>query len=214
VTSPEERAATDHLLSTTRAVRKRFDLDRPVEREVVLQCIDIAQQAPSGSNAQGWRFVVVTDPQLRLRLAELYRAGAGDYFEQSKAAVKDEQGRRVYESALYLAENLERVPVHVLPCVYGRPTQNVAQTAGLFGSIMPATWSFMLALRSRGLGSVWTSLHLPHEREAAELLGIPYEKVTQIGLVPVGYYTGDTFKPVRRRPAAEITYWDGWKRGS
>ena len=214
MTSPEQRAATDQLLSTTRAVRKRFDFDRPVEREVVLECIDLAQQAPSGSNSQGWRFVVVTDPQLRAQLAELYRSGAGDYFEQSKAGITDEQSRRVYESAVFLADNLERVPVHVLPCVYGRPTASVPRSAGLFGSIMPATWSFMLALRSRGLGSVWTSLHLPNERAAADLLGIPYEKVTQIGLIPVGYYTGDTFKPARRRPAAEITYWNGWKNSS
>lgn len=211
MTSSADRTATDHLLSTTRAVRKRFDLDRPVERDVVLECIDLAQQAPSGGNTQGWRFVVVSDPELRLRLAELYRLAATGYLAQSVGDASDDQQLRVHASAVFLAENLERVPVHVLPCVYGRPSADATHNAGLYGSILPATWSFMLALRSRGLGSVWTTLHLPHEAEAAELLGIPYDKVAQIGLIPVGYYTGETFRPVKRRPAAEITYWDGWK---
>lgn len=210
MTTPDQLGAIDHLLTTTRAVRRRFDFDRPVDEQVLLECIDIAQQAPTGSNTQGWRFVVITDPGLRGQLAELYRRGAGDYLEQSRDRARDAQSRRVYESAIYLARNLERVPVHVLPCIHGRPGADVAGNAGLFGSIIPAAWSFMLALRSRGLGSVWTTLHLHHEREAAELLGIP-DTVTQAGLIPVGHYTGTDFRPVRRRPAAEITYWNGWK---
>ena len=212
MTSPDERATFDHLLSTTRAVRRRFDFERPVEPAVILDCISLAQQAPTGGNTQGWRFVVVTDPEVRAALAGLYRAGAGDYLEQSRERARDEQTRRVYKSAVFLAENLHRVPVHVIPCIYGRAEANdPAGTAGLFGSILPATWSFMLALRARGLGSVWTTLHLPHERAAGELLGIP-DDVTQIGLIPVGYYTGTDFRPVHRRPATEITYWDGWNK--
>lgn len=210
MSTPDERAATDQLLTTTRAVRRRFDFDREVEPRVLLECISIAQQAPTGSNAQGWRFLVVTDPELRRQLAELYRRGAGDYLEQSRERARDEQTRRVSESAIHLAENFERVPVHVLPCIHGRPGNDVATNAGLFGSIIPAAWSFMLALRSRGLGSVWTTLHLHHEQEAARLLGIP-PTVTQAGLIPVGYYTGSGFRRVRRRPADEITYWNGWK---
>jgi nitroreductase len=211
MTDPAARDATDELLSTTRSVRKRFDFTRPVERDVILECVSLAQQAPSGGNTQGARFVVVTDPELRRRLGDLYRAGAGDYLLAQKDEARDEQTRRVYESAVFLAENIDRVPLHVIPCIYGRPSDELGTTAGLFGSIMPATWSFMLALRSRGLGSVWTTLHLKHEVQAAQLLGIP-ANVTQIGLIPVGYYTGTTFRPVPRRPAAEITYWDGWKR--
>jgi nitroreductase len=210
VTTPAERAAADRLLTTTRSVRKRFDLERPVDPALVLECVDIAQQAPTGGNCQGWRFVVVTDEAIRKRLGELYRLGAGGYLEERREAAKDAQTRRVYESAVYLAENLERVPVHVIPCIYGRPDGDLSSTAGLFGSILPATWSFMLAARSRGLGTVWTTLHLNHAAAAAELLGIP-ERVTQVGLIPVGHYTGTDFKPVPRRPAAEITYWNGWK---
>jgi nitroreductase len=204
-------AATDELLSTTRSVRKRFDFTRPVDPDVILECVALAQQAPSGGNTQGWRFVVVTAADLRRQLGDLYRAGAGDYLLAQKDKARDAQTRRVYESAVFLADNIDRVPVHVIPCIYGRPTDDLFTSAGLFGSILPATWSFMLALRSRGLGSVWTTLHLKHEAQAADLLGIP-AKVTQIGLIPVGHYTGTTFRPVARRPAAEITYWDGWKR--
>ncbi|WP_375477200.1 nitroreductase family protein [uncultured Jatrophihabitans sp.] len=211
MTSPERLAAVDHILTTTRAVRKRFDLDRTVEPEVVLDCIRIAQQAPTGSNSQGWRFVVVTDAGLRDRLGELYREGAGDYFDRALEQARDDQARRVHESAAYLAANIQRVPVHVIPCVYGRPSEDPANAAGLFGSILPATWSLMLALRARGLGSVWTTLHLNRAKETAELLGIP-DGVTQAGLVPVGYYTGTDFRPAARRPVEEITYWNGWKR--
>lgn len=210
----DQLAAADHLLATTRAVRKRFDLDRPVDRQVVLDCIDLAQQAPTGSNAQGWRFVVVTDPDKRAALAEIYRAGAGSYFDDGAARARDDQARRVVESARHLADNLHRVPVHVLPCVYSgsaQPPSDLASAAGLFGSILPAAWSFMLALRARGLGSVWTTLHLNRAADAAALLGIP-PTVMQTSLIPVGYYTGETFKRVARRPAAEITYWDGWKQ--
>jgi nitroreductase len=116
----------------------------------------------------------------------------------------------VYESAVFLAEHMERVPVHVIPCIYGRPSAEVRETSGLYASVVPAAWSFMLAARSRGLGSVWTTLHLAYEKESSELLGIP-DRVTQSGLIPVSYYTGTTFRPVRRRPAEEITYWNGWK---
>lgn len=211
MTDPAARAATDELLSTTRSVRKRFDLDRPVERDVILECVTLAQQAPSGSNAQTWRFVVVTDPELRRRLGEFYRSGAGEYLAQARDRAQDATTRRVYESAAYLAENIERVPVHVIPCIYGRPSEDVRSTSGLYASVVPAAWSFMLALRSRGLGSVWTTLHLAHEAESSAMLGIP-ERVTQTGLIPVGHYTGTTFRPVARRPASEITYWDGWKQ--
>jgi len=201
---------TDHLLTTTRAVRKRLDLDRPVEQSVILECLRIAVQAPTGSNAQGWRWVVVTDPAKRAELARLYNEGGADYLRSAASNTMDDQTRRVYESALKLCDILERVPVHVIPCVKGRADNapNIL-SASMYGSIMPAAWNFMLALRSRGLGSVWTTLHLFKEQEAAELLGIPAD-VTQVALIPVGYTTGGDFKPASRPPVEGITYWDTW----
>lgn len=205
-----DTAATDHLLSTTRAVRKRLDLDRPVEPEVVIECLRLAVQAPTGSNRQSWRWVVVTDPAKRAELARLYAEGGADYLKAAAGRERDTQTRRVYDSALYLTEILHRVPVHVIPCIHGRTDSgpNVA-SASLYGSIIPAAWSFMLALRSRGLGSVWTTLHLFREREAAALLAIP-DDVTQVALLPVAYATGGGFKPATRPPVEGITYWDTW----
>ncbi len=208
---PFDTAETDRLLSTTRSVRKRLDLERPVEREVILECIALAQQAPTGSNSQGWRWMVVTDAHKRAELARLYNEVGRAYLEMAAAGIGDDpQTARVYESALHLTSILDKVPVHVIPCIENRfDASNNAVAASTYGSIMPAAWSFLLALRSRGLGSVWTSLHLFKEQEAAELLGIP-ENVTQVALFPVAYTIGDEFKPVKRPPAEEITYFDTW----
>jgi nitroreductase len=210
-----DRATVDHLLTTTRAVRKRLDLDRPVEPEVIEECLRLAVQAPTGGNSQGWRWLVVTDPAKRLALAELYREIWGPYIAASQNARPDAdpQQQRVVDSSSYLAEHLHDVPVHVIPCIYGRGLGGgeLVESAGLFGSIYPAVWSFQLALRSRGLGSVFTTLHLPKWREAAELLDIP-EGVVQTALIPVAYYTGDDFKPAARRPLEKMVYWNGWKQ--
>lgn len=207
---PMDVSVTDHLLATTRAVRKRLDLDRPVGREVLLECLRLAVQAPTGSNSQGWRWIVVTDPEKKRALKELYGGTGGSYLKAAAQQAKDPQTRRVYESAVYLLDILDRVPVHVIPCVEGRVDgANPLAAASLYGSILPAVWSFMLALRSRGLGSVWTTLHLAREQEAAELLGIP-EGFTQVALIPVAYTTGGDFKPAARPPVERITYWDTW----
>jgi nitroreductase len=207
---PIDIAAADYLLTTTRAVRRRLDLERPVEPEIILECLRLAVQAPTGSNAQIWRWVVVTDPVKRAELARLYSESGAHLLRANAAKEPDPQTRRVYESAVYLTGILGRVPVHVIPCVEGRfeNSPNV-MAASQYGSIIPAAWSFMLALRSRGLGSVWTTLHLVKEREAAELLGIP-ETVTQVALLPVAYTTGGDFKPASRPPVEGITYWDSW----
>jgi len=202
-------AATDQLLSTTRSVRRRLDLERPVEREVILDCLRLAQQAPTGSNSQGWRFVVVTDPELRAGLAEIYRDASAAYFAGQDGG-GESQTDRVRRSALHLRDNLQRVPVHVIPCILGRvdgKPNSVA--AGFYGSILPAAWSFMLALRARGLGSAWTTLHLLQESRAAELLGIP-EGVSQVALLPVAYTVGTDFKPAARPPVEEIVHFDRW----
>ncbi|MBW8755955.1 MAG: nitroreductase family protein [Sphingomonadales bacterium] len=206
-------AMTDTLLSTTRAVRKRLDLDRPVPREVILECLELAVQAPTASNSQTWRWIVVDDADKRLALAELYRKGAMPYLNAGIQAPAEhaEQTGRVRDSALWLAENLEKVPVFVIPCVEGRPPEGAPplMVAGMYGSIFPAVWSFQLALRARGLGSALTTLHLLQEKEAAELLGIP-DNVMQVALLPVGYTKGTDFKPAQRPPVSGITHWNGW----
>ncbi len=205
-----DTAATDHLLSTTRAVRRRLDLDRPVEKSVILDCLRLAVQAPTGGNSQTWRWVIVTDPDKKAELARMYTEAGGEYLKASAAGATDPQTRRVYESAVYLNDILARVPVHVIPCIQGRiDNAPNAMAASMYGSILPAVWSFMLALRSRGLGSAWTSLHLMKEKEAAALLGIP-DDITQVALIPVGYTTGGDFNPARRPPVEGITYWDTW----
>jgi len=207
---------TDKLLTTTRSVRKRLDLTRPVERDVILECLQIATQAPSGGNSQPVRWLVVDDPDKRMGLAELYRQSYGPYIEMQKAAAEASGAagmQGILDSSDHLAQHLHEVPVHVIPCLLHRLPEgaSVADTAGFYGSILPAAWSFMLALRSRGLGSAWTTLHLPCEREAGELLGIP-DTVTQVALIPVAYYTGTDFKPGRRRPVEEVTYVNGWRQ--
>lgn len=206
-------AETDRLLTTTRSVRRRLDLERPVELSVVRDCLRIALQAPTASNAQDWRWLVVTDKGKRQVLAELYRAAAAGYFAHSAPGVLPDQDRRVRESAEYLADVIDRVPVHVIPCIARRlrsdQASNTAIAASFYGSILPAAWSFMLALRSRGLGSAWTTFHLAHEQEAAEMLGIP-SSVTQVALLPVAYTIGDDFSPARRRPLEEVAYLDTW----
>jgi nitroreductase len=209
-------AQTDRLLTTTRAVRRRLDLDRPVEREVVLDCLRIATQAPSGGNTQPWRWLVVDDPEVRAGLAELYRKGYGPYIEMQKAAVRAAGGdddSPILRSSDYLAEHLHEVPVHVIPCLLTRLPErpSPADTAGFYGSILPAVWSFQLALRSRGLGSAFTTLHLHHERKAAGLLGIP-NTVTMTCLLPVAYTTGGDFRPADRKPVEAVTYWNAWKQ--
>ena len=201
----------DRLLSTTRAVRKRLDLDRPVEPEVVNECLRLATYTPSAANKQQWRWLVVTDAGRREQVAEVYRALF--YRDVRQAAVSpDPAVRRMYDSSKHLADNLHRVPVHVIPCYLGRPNGegDVVALSTMYGSIVQAAWSFQLALRSRGLGSAWTTMHLKAERDVATILGIP-EDVTQVALLPVAYTIGDDFKPAPRRPVEDVTYWNSWE---
>jgi nitroreductase len=208
-----DRDNADLLLSTTRSVRKRLDFDRPVEREVLLECLRLAVQAPTASNRQTWRWVIVTEPDLKLKIADYYREAALPYLRGSQAAAEaggSAQDKRVFESALYLAENLEKAPVFVIPCIEEDLGGMDGRAAiAPLGSIVQAGWSFQLALRARGLGSTWTTLHLRRAKETAELLGIP-AGVTQVSLVPVAYTKGIDFKPAKRPPVEEITHWDGW----
>lgn len=210
--APFDLAQTDALLTTTRAVRKRLDLERPVDRQTILDCLDIAQQAPTGGNRQTWHWVVVTDEATRQAIAEVYDDTSRDYLAApgSSQTPDAEQTRRVRESARYLPEVLHRVPVHVIPCAKGDPRElPLAGQASWYGSIIPAVWSFQLALRSRGLGSVYTTLHLSQAERTAEILGIP-DDYTQVALLPVAWTVGTDFKRVARPPIEQIVSFDRW----
>ena len=209
--APFDLATVERLLSTTRAVRNRLDLDRSVARDTILDCIRLSQQAPTGSNRQGWRWVVVTDAEKRRRIGEIYARGH-TALEKLRGREGDEQTRRVYDGAITLAERIGRVPVHVIPCVLQRPGAEFVPviSATIYGSILPAVWSFQLALRSRGLGSVLTTLHLQWESEVGELLGIP-DDVLQAGLLPVAHTLGTDFKPAERPAPETITSFDAWE---
>ena len=206
----------DEVLPTTRSVRKRLDFDKPVSRAVLTACLDIALQAPTGSNAQGWQWMFVEDPAKKKALADIYRANATPYLNLPKPVrgdIRDQQMDAVMNSAMYLNENLEKAPVMMIPLLEGRPDDvPVGMQASYWGSILPAVWSFMLALRERGLGTAWTTLHLigDGEKQAADLLGIPFEQYAQGGLFPIAYTKGTDFKPAKRLPAEQLTHWDSW----
>lgn len=210
-------ATVDQLLTTTRSVRKRLDFGRPVEPAVLERCLAIAMQAPTGSNEQGWHFVVVADAARRRALADLYRRAFAAYREMNVDRrlpddTRKAQMPRIVDSATYLADHLHEAPVHVVPCIEGRVEQaGVLAQASVYGSILPAVWSLMLALRARGLGSAWTTLHLMFEQDAAAVLGVPAH-VTQVALLPVAYFSGADFKPAKRLPPSERTHWNAWGR--
>lgn len=209
----------DQMLTTTRSVRKRLDLTRPVEPEVIRECAEIAVQAPSGGNLQMWHFVVVTDADKRARLGEIYQRGWDVYTSQlpslpARLGADPERAAtqgRVRTSADYLAEHMGEVPVLLIPCAWGRVDgQTTVRQAGFWGSLYPAVWSFMLAARVRGLGTSLTTVHLQFERDAAAVLGIPHERVTQAGLIPVAYTQGTDFSPAPRAALDAVTHWDAW----
>lgn len=210
----------DELLSTTRSVRKRLDLTRPVEPEVLQECVTLAMQAPIPPVVKV-HFIVVTEPSQRAALASLYRKGwdlSASYREQERATREQAQAtnelaalRKILDSAQYLVDHLHEVPVHVIPCIEGRiENESAVMQLAIGGSIFPAAWSFMLAARSRGLGTVITSNHLLFEKEAAEILGISYEQVTQAALIPLAYTLGTNFRPATRPPLDSVLHWNRW----
>ncbi|MCO1580238.1 nitroreductase family protein [Crossiella sp. SN42] len=206
----------DELLTTTRSVRKRLDLHRPVPRELIEECLEIALQAPSGSNRQSWHWLVVTDRAQRAAIGEFYRRAVAGYLESSGAAGKlfaedPERAKvqsRVGSSVAYLGEKMGEVPVLVIPCLRV-PELPAGNQAGLWGSILPAAWSYMLAARARGLGTAWTTLHLAFETEIAELLGLP-EDVRQAALIPTAYAVGTDFRRAARQPLSDVLHFDRW----
>lgn len=225
MTHPQLDLSNDELLSTTRAVRKRLDFDRPLEMDTIRECMELAVQAPTGSNSQGWQFMFVTDPEKRARIGELYGQAFGLYRDMPIAIhhLHKESGdntlissqERSTSSAEYLAANMGRAPVLMIPCIVGRTDAdgviagNMAN-AGTYGSIIPAAWNFMLAARARGIGSAWTTLHLMHEEEISNLLGIPFEEYMQVALIPLAYTKGTSFKPAYRPPVDSVMHIDQW----
>jgi nitroreductase len=207
-------AMTDVLLTTTRTVRKRLDLDRPVPREVIAECLELAVQAPTGGNKQHWRWMVIDDAAKKAEIGALYKGIADAYALQqggAELARQDAQVARILDSYTWLAANLGKVPAMVVPCIEGRPEAGwtASQTAAHWGSILPAVWNFQLALRARGLGSALTTLHLNEEAKVARLLGIP-EGTMQVALLPVAYTRGTDFKRAARMPLDAIVHWNAW----
>ncbi len=210
--------SADEVLSTTRAVRRRLDLERPVDPALLEQCTALAQQAPSGRNRQRWDFLFVADPARRRELARLWRLGLTDPTgpDDTGPSREDSGGagwQAIAGSLGHLVEVLDRVPVLMVPCLRigdRHELEDPVLRAGAFGSVLPAVWSFMLAARNRGLGTVWTTPHLHYEREAAEVLGVPYDRVLQTALIPVAHALGADFRPGRRVPATEVMHWDTW----
>jgi nitroreductase len=203
----------DELLTTTRSVRKRLDPTRSVPLELVRECLEVALQAPTGGNSQGWHWLVITDPALRSGIAEYYKRSY-DAYRGSRATPTGDGGRaatqrRVSSSADHLADHLAEVPVLVLACIEAGEQLPAENQAGLWGSLLPAAWSYQLAARARGLGTAWTTLHLAYEREVGELLGIP-PHVRQGVLLPTAYYTGESFRPAPREPLDTVLHLDRW----
>ena len=206
----------DELLTTTRSVRKRLDLTRPVPLDVVKECLEIALQAPNGGMREGWHWIVVTDSQVRAQIGDFYRRSTERYLASAAAdpsrggGTGSEVMARVTSSSAYLAQHMGQVPVQVIPCItVGSAWQAGESQAGLWGSLLPAAWSYMLACRARGLGTAWTTLHLRYETEIAALLGLP-AGIRQGALIPTAYYTGDTFRRAARRPLADVLHVDHW----
>ena len=210
--------SADEVLKTTRSVRKRLDFDKPVERAIVEECLEIALQAPTGSNSQGWHWIIIEDAAKKKALADIYRKNFALYASMPGREYKegDTRGERqslVRDSAGYLTDNFEKAPMMMIPCIDGRLDNLPAFAgAGAWGSLLPAVWSFMLALRERSMGSAWTTIHLMNdgEKEAADLLGSPFDKVTQGGLFPIAYTIGTDFKPAIREPLSKVLHWDKW----
>jgi nitroreductase len=210
----------DEVLSTTRAVRKRLDFDRPVPLEIIKECLQIALQAPSGSNSQGWHFVLVTDREKIAAIAALYQQAFAEYITSDYRPDKQHTDnpemaatqQKVQSSAQYLSDNLSKVPALLIPCSDMRPDipgLPLSAIAGITGSLIPAVWSFMLAARERGIGTCWTTLHLEHEKAVAELLDIP-DSCGQMALIPIAYTLGTDFKVAQRKSLDGVLHHNGW----
>jgi nitroreductase len=210
--------SAEEVLTTTRAVRKRLDLQRPVERDLIEACLRIAFQAPNGSDQQTWGWVLVDDRETKRQMVAIYRSALADFIDRPRADAdvvqvtvqQEPKQRRMAASVLYLTDHMEEVPVLLIPTFHGRVEhKGVFWQASGWGSIAPGVWSFMLALRMHGLGSAWTTLHLLREREMGDLLGIP-ETETQAGMFPVAHTLGTDFKVADRSKSEAQIHWNCW----
>ena len=222
---PIDLESVDHVLNTTRSVRLRLDFEKEVPRKIIDEALTIALQAPTGANTQTWRFMVVTDPDLKLGIADCYRKGAEKYVADATALtrtgvsatrefepddLRSKQKDGVLKSAGYLMENMQRAPALIVPCIESRfEKEDVFTQASMYGSILPATWSLMLALRARRIASAWTSLHLIYEQEAAQLLGIPAD-ITQTALLPIAWLQGGDLGKAKRLPLEDVCHYNRW----
>lgn len=211
--------SADEVLTTTRAVRKRLDFERPVELSVIRECLDLAVQSPTGSMGEFWHFLLIDDPKQRAELGKLYKRGWDGYVDQPYSLFNLHKGdsamtdivARAGDSASFLGENMSRAPWLLIPVISGRfEGGDSATMAGMYGSILPAVWSFMLAARERSLGTCWTTIHLVYEKEAADILGIPYQEYTQVAMVPIAYTKGTDFKAAPRKDLDRFLHRNHW----
>ncbi len=200
----------DEILTTTRAVRKRLDISRKVPRALLEECLELAFQAPNGSNKNLWRWIIVDDPDMVAKLGAEYRLAMGILQSGQQTSMFSDtsdsrEEAKLLESAYALADKIEQMPALLIPLMPGRAEgKSVVEQAAMWGSIVQAVWSFMLALRSRGLGSCWATVTSRREKEIAALLGIPYEDYTQVGMFPIAYTIGTDFRKAWRKPVAEV----------
>ncbi|WAL64717.1 nitroreductase family protein [Amycolatopsis cynarae] len=210
--------SADEVLSTTRAVRKRLDLTRPVPRKLIEECVDLATQAPTGRNRQRWHFLIVTDKAQRAAVADIFRRAVHSVGGQPlgeadlrRMYAHPESPHRIAEGFQHLYDNIHRIPAFVIPAVEGRTDRaTVLEQSMTWGSILPAVWSFMLAARARGLGTVWTTAQAPRERELAATLGVPYHDVMLAAFIPLAFTIGTEFRPAKRIPRDEVLHWNRW----
>jgi nitroreductase len=209
--------SADEVLSTTRAVRKRLDLTRPVPRRLIEECVDLATQAPTGRNRQRWHFLVVTDKTQRAAVADIYRRAV--HVAQGTPLTENDLRRmnahgswpRIADGLQYLYDHIHQVPAIVIPAVEGRTDRaTVTEQAGTWGSILPAVWSFMLAARDRGLGTVWTTAQAPLEHELTAVLGVPHDDIMLAALIPLAFTIGTDFRPAKRISRDQVLHWNKW----
>jgi len=196
----------DEVLSTTRSVRKRLDMSKPVPRQVIEECLELALQAPNGSNRNDWRWVVVDDKEKIAKLGNIYRATMADINRAYRMDVGiDPHHSALMSSVAALVDSIDRAPAMVVPLMMGRAEgKSAMEQAAMWGSVIQAVWSLFLALRERGIGAAWTTITLQREREVADLLSIPFDQYTQVGLFPIAYTIGTDFKKAWRKPLSEV----------
>ncbi|MCZ6656139.1 MAG: nitroreductase family protein [Gammaproteobacteria bacterium] len=195
-------ASVDAVLSTARSVRRKLDFDRAVEPETIFECVNIATQAPTGLGGESWRFLVVTEPDRKRQLADLYRAVLTDLARQRGIEVKATQQA--------LVDRLHEIPAMIFVCTTAdKPGAEIAGQVAYYGSILPAAWSLMLALRARNLGATWTTLLASRQQEVAAILGMP-DGVVQTVMLPVAYTKGAKLRKADRLDATHVTYWETW----